>query len=273
MNTNNNNQANNNNQVYSPTVHSGYKFFNSGSRVDKTSLSFEYWNGLLKVIITPIIVQEGSPNKMDDDNAVAIYMSPSRAYLFLKCLKEFRRNPDKYTNLGVPTNKGVIYIANGSMFNDEGILLGIDLIDASGNVTAKYAYHFTSELFALENYTANIGIGDQTKYTDCSTDLEVDMLEIVLDQYIKSATAAMAASVMDANKFNDNRLFSFIKDVKEKLGITSSGRSNSYNKSSWLNSSSATNNNNSGTRSTNDTVKPNQVDYNEMLSNIESLME
>ena len=272
MNTNNNNQTNTN-QEYSPTVHSGYKFFNSSSEVDKTSLSFDFWNGLLKVVITPIIVQEGSPNKMDNDNAVAIYLSPSRAMLFLKCVREFRQNPNKYDNLGVPTNKGVIYIANGSMFNDSGVLLCIDLIDVNGQVTAKYAYQFTSELFAIQNYTANNSISDQTRYTDKSDGLELDMLEIVLDQYVKSATSAMAASIMDASKFNDNRLFSFIKDVKEKLGITSGGRSNSYNKSSWLNSSSATNNNNSGTRSTNDSVKPNQVDYNEMLSNIESLME
>ena len=91
-----NNNTNNQSDVFTPTVRSAYKFFNSNSSVDNTVMSFNYWNSLLKITMNPIIVKEGSANKVDTDNHVDIYLSPSKARMFLHCIQEFRKNPDAY---------------------------------------------------------------------------------------------------------------------------------------------------------------------------------
>ena len=112
MTTNNNNQNQNaNNEVFTPSTRSAYRFFNSASSVDNTSLSFTYWNSLLKITMNPIIVQEGSANKVDTNNHIDIYLSPSKAQMFLHCIRLFRQNPDAYQNIAVNTNKGIIFIA------------------------------------------------------------------------------------------------------------------------------------------------------------------
>ena len=70
MNTNNYQNNNGNDEVFTPTVRSSYRFFNSDSSVDNTTMSFNYWNSLLKISMNPIIVKEGSANKVDNDNHI-----------------------------------------------------------------------------------------------------------------------------------------------------------------------------------------------------------
>jgi hypothetical protein len=59
MNNNNYNGQNNNNgnDIFTPTTRSAYRFFNSESEIDNTSMSFNFWNSLLKITMNPIIVK------------------------------------------------------------------------------------------------------------------------------------------------------------------------------------------------------------------------
>ena len=130
MNTNNQTFQNNGGEVYTPSTRSTYRFFNANSTIDKTVMSFTYWNSLLKITMNPIQVQEGSANKVDTNNHIDIYLSPSKAQMFLHCLKTYRENPDAYKNIGVNTNKGIIFIANGEkMYGKKGTFIVINLIN------------------------------------------------------------------------------------------------------------------------------------------------
>ena len=78
-----NNNTGSNNEVFTPTTRSSYKFYNSNSAVQNTVMSISYWNSLLKITMNEITVMEGSANKVDNDNHIDIYLSPSKAKLML----------------------------------------------------------------------------------------------------------------------------------------------------------------------------------------------
>lgn len=91
MNTNNQTFQNNGGEVYTPSTRSTYRFFNANSTIDKTVMSFTYWNSLLKITMNPIQVQEGSANKVDTNNHIDIYLSPSKAQMFCIVLRHIER--------------------------------------------------------------------------------------------------------------------------------------------------------------------------------------
>ena len=266
--TNNNSSQNSSNEVFTPSIRSAYRFFNSASSVDNTALTFTYWSSLLKITMNPIIVQEGSANKVDTNNHIDIYLSPSKAQMFLHCIKLFRKNPDAYENIGVNTNKGIIFIANGEkMYGKKGTFIVINLINNdNGEKEGEAAYEINSDVYAISNYN---GGNNFEKYYDYSQDIELDMIETLLNSFIEAYTNAVASSVLEANKFNDHRLFSFIKDTREKLGITrdTTGGSSKYNKSNWFNSN--TGNNSISAES----PKTNSAEYEDVMNDISSLMD
>lgn len=263
----NNYQNNNtNNEVYTPSTYSAYRFFNSDSQLSKTTMSFSYWNSLLKISISEIIVKEGSANKVDKDNHVDMYLSPSKAKMFLEAIRLFRTNPAIYTNTGVSTNKGAIFIANGDkMFGRGGTCIVINLINnETGNVESEAVYEFsTKDLFVITDFID----GNFNKDDSYANSLELDMFENLLVQFINAYTNAVASSYMECNKFNESRHFSFIKDVREKLGISKGDGSKNYNRSSWFN-----NNGGGSTVSDSSSRNDNTSSYEDVMSDIESMM-
>ena len=266
MNANNQTFQNNGGEVYTPSTRSTYRFFNANSTIDKTVMSFTYWNSLLKITMNPIQVQEGSANKVDTNNHIDIYLSPSKAQMFLHCLKTYRENPDAYKNIGVNTNKGIIFIANGEkMYGKKGTFIVINLINnENGAKEGEAAYEINTDVYSITDYA---GGTDFTKNFDYSEAIELDMIETILRSFIEAYTNAVASSVLEADKYNNNRMFSFIKDAREKLGIkTESSGGGKYNKSSWFNS-------NGNTTVSDSSPKINQAEYDEVMNDISSIMD
>lgn len=269
MTTNASTQATNGkDEVFTPTVRSSYRFFNSNSEIDKTSMSFSFWNSLLKITINPIIVKEGSANKVDTDNHVDIYLSPSKATMLLHCIRTFRQNPDAYKNIGVNTNKGIIYIANSEQMYGHGApAIVINLINnETGAQEAEAAYEFnTLDAYGIANYG---GGSDFERYTGYSKDFEMDQFEQLLESFIAASTNAIAATIMDTNKYNEARMFSFIKDARDKLGIPKNTSGGGYNRSSWFN-----NNGGNGTVSANSPKTTDTSSYDDVVNDIASIMD
>ena len=196
---NNNNQTfqgnGGSNDVFTPSTRSSYKFFNSTSSLDKTMLTFTYWNSLLRITMNPIIVQDGSANKVDTNNRIDMYFSPSKAQMFLHCIQTFRKNPDAYKNIGVNTNKGIIFIANGEkMYGKKGTFIVINLINnENGAKEGEAAYEINSDVYAISNYA---GGNNFDKYFDYSQDIELDMIETLLSSFIDAYTNAVAYSIL-----------------------------------------------------------------------------
>lgn len=272
---NNNNQSttansgnnSNSNSVYTPTINSGYTFYNSESNVDKTLMSISYWNGLLKVMMNPINVSEGSAPKVDTSTHIEIYLTPAKAHLFLHAIREFRKDPSRYTNISVPTNKGAIAIVNGdNAYGVSGTFITITLINQDVEVTASAAYHISvNNYFTITDFEPGKTFDKDTSY---SNQVELNILETILDQYVKAFTNAIAASVIDNNKYNNDRSYKFMNDVRNKLGIPVSNKSsNKYNTSNWQRNAS-----NGSTEVSSSSADVNEASLDDVMNDIASSM-
>ena len=265
-----NNNTGNNNEVFTPTTRSSYKFYNSSSAVQNTVMSISYWNSLLKITMNEITVMEGSANKVDNDNHIDIYLSPSKAKLMLQSVQMFKANPDAYMNIGVNTNRGAIFIANGKkMFgkSNAGTCIVINLINNdTGQIESEAVYEFNcKDIYVITDFQGGSDFG---KDSSSANSLELDMFENVLVQFIDAYTNAIASSVIECNKYNDNRQFSFIKDVREKLGISKYDGSKNYNRSSWFNNNGSSSSTVSDSSASRDTSS-----YEEVMADIEAMMD
>ena len=221
MNTNNQTSQNNGGEVYTPSTRSTYRFFNANSTIDKTVMSFTYWNSLLKITMNPIQVQEGSANKVDTNNHIDIYLSPSKAQMLLHCIKVYRENPDAYKNIGVNTNKGIIFIANGEkMYGKRGTFIVINLINnENGAKEGEAAYEINTDVYSITDYA---GGTDFTKNFDYSESIELDMIETILIktcEYVRDVVERVNDDFDDCEDFEDYVTESVIKHVKENLKV------------------------------------------------------
>lgn len=153
------------------------------------------------------------------------------------------------------------------MYGKKGTFIVINLINnENGAKEGEAAYEINSDVYAISNYA---GGNNFDKYFDYSQDIELDMIETLLSSFIEAYTNAVASSILEANKFNDNRLFSFIKDAREKLGIPKgdSNGSGKFNKSSWFS-------NNGGNSSvSSESPKTNSAEYEDVMNDIASIMD
>lgn len=211
---------NNEKKNYSPSVTSGYRFGNPESTIDKTSLSFTYWNKLLKVSIAPKKETEDGSISYDHENAGSVYLSHTKALILhdeiVKFLEEYNEGKAP-SNVGVSSgSEGLIYICNGEEFNAEGPCLVIRKIDETGHCTSTYVYEFRRNIHSsILNYVEKTAKFESRYY---------DQLEIVqfcnlLKSYYESMTMAVAYSIQETNKYDNSRMNTKLKIIGEKLGV------------------------------------------------------
>lgn len=219
---------NNEKKNYSPSVTSGYRFSNAESTIDKTSLSFAFWNKLLKISIAPKKETTDDTISFDYENAGSVYLSHTKAIMFYK---EIVRFMEEYKsgiapkNAGVPSgNEGLIYICNGEEFNAEGPCLVIRKIDESGHCTSTYVYEFRRNThYSILNYTEKTAKFESRFYDE----LEIEQLANLLKSYYESMTMAIAYSIQEAGKYDNSRMNTKLKIIGEKLGVDFTKQNNS----------------------------------------------
>lgn len=271
-----NSKGNNKKNDYSPVTYSPVKFFNSDSKIDPSTLNFSFWKSLLKVSITPLKVVQGSATEMDKDNNIDIYLSPMKAKLFLQYAEDFRKNPNKFTNVGIGTNKGIIYLTSGkSEFNTESLFVVIKLMNfEEGTVTSCIAYEFNRNNFGITDYA---GGTEFNKNYDFAEFVEFDMFLDVIRSYVESVNYAIAATVVDNNKFDVARISNKIGSIQEKLGIETGKKSynGSSNNSSYWNNNGSSNSSSSPAMNTSSGSSngPEQYDnLNQLVDDISSIL-
>ena len=156
------------------------------------------------------------------------------------------------------------------MFNNNNVgnCIVINLIDnETGQIQSEAVYEFNcKDIYVITDFQGGSEFG---KDSSSANSLELDMFENVLVQFIDAYTNAIASSVIECNKYNDNRQFSFIKDVREKLGISKNeGGSKNYNRSSWFN-----NNGNSSSTVSDSSPRHDTSSYEDVMADIESIMD
>ncbi|MBP5595716.1 MAG: hypothetical protein J6Y02_10065 [Pseudobutyrivibrio sp.] len=231
------------NEKYSPTTFSKYSMGNPNSTVDQTKIDFNFWKGMLKIIITPRKHTNDDTVAYDYPNQIAIHLTYSKAGILRKEIIEFMKPENKYKSRGVATPKGCIYICDGSELNCKNPCLVIKLIDSEGAVLSSIAYEFnTTYHFAIRNYDS-----DSKKY-DLAIDeyatREIEELIMILGEFEKAASCAVASTVVDSMHYSVDRINNNLYAVAEKLGVDLGKKSSGGNyssKSSFFNTSSGMN--------------------------------
>lgn len=222
---------NNEKKNYSPSVISDYRFSNIESEIDKTSLSFTFWNRLLKVSIAPKKDTEGDTVSFDYDNAGSVYLSHKKAYTFykeiVKFIEEYKAGTLTNSNVGVNSGKeGLIYICDGKEFNGQGPCLVIRKINENGQCTSTFVYEFRRGVHSsVVNYVEKDS-SFESNYHDL---LELELVAELLLQYYQSMTMAIAYSIQEVGKYDTSRLNTKLKVIAEKLGVEFKSQNNNNN--------------------------------------------
>ena len=229
------NDKNKSNGASHVTVFSPYTFANPESTVDQTKLASSFEMGMLKLKILPR-VQDNSVSyvkysKDEKEAGVAIYLTHTKALLLLKDAKAFFDDPTIATSVGVDSgladNQGLIQFSNGAEFGTTNTCLVIRRLsvdeNGQGTITASYVYEFkTQSHYTIRNFDANTMEFDRIYHDD----LEIEQFFILLDQYIKAQTNAVAFTVREQLNYQDYRINNKLDAVGEKLGIEYKGGSN-----------------------------------------------
>lgn len=236
---------NNEKKNYQPSVTAGYRFSNIESTIDKTSLSFSFWNKLLKVSIAPKKETEGDTIAFDHENAGSVYLSHTKALILYKEIMNFlemykKGNAPK--NVGVSTgSEGLLYISNGEEFNANGPCLVLRKTDEKGHPTSTFVYEFRRNTHAsIVNYVEKTASFDSNVYDT----LEIEQFANLLKSYYESMTMAIAYSIQEAGKYDNSRMNTKLKIIGEKLGVEFGKPGTGFQKSSntsFFNSSNASN--------------------------------
>lgn len=246
-NTYNNNTRSN--DVYSPTVYSPYKMTNAEGEVDKTRISFNFWNNTLKISISPRKDTIG-PNgeiSFDYQNGISIYLNYTKARILAEEIKNFIKDPVTYDNSGVPSGQGLITVSRGTEFNSPSPIIVIRKIDENGNVMSSFAYQTKHDYhYAVRGYNEN---GEFNKETESYKNIELLQFVTILEEFYKAATGAIAYTVLDQFKWEHNHMREWRNSVSAKLGIDTGYNKGSnggnYSSSSYFNNSSGRSNDSS----------------------------
>lgn len=222
---------NNEKKNYSPTVTSGYRFSNPDSTIDKTALTFSFWNKLLKVSIAPKKETENDEISFDYDNAGTVYLSHIKALILHKEICKFL---DEYkagnapSNVGVATGKdGLIYVSDGKEFNAEGPCLVIRKIDEKGHPVSTFVYEFRRGIHSsVLNYVEKSASFESNTYDL----IEIEILANLLKEYYEAMSMATAYSVQETNKYDASRVNTKLKVIAEKLGVEFKQNNSSSNR-------------------------------------------
>ena len=211
----------NNRQQYQPSVYSPYRFSNIEGAVESSRLSITYWNNYMKVIITPRKNTSNDEVSWDDENALMIYLTHTKARLLAMEIKNFLSDQETYNSAGVPSGEGLITISNGYEFNVAGPCLVIRKVDGEGCVTASIMYEFKKDYhYTIRNYEVNDGVSKFDKCTEDYNFIEVEQFMFALMSYAEAMTSAVAYTVIDQMKYENSRMNTKMETLASALGVS-----------------------------------------------------
>ena len=200
-----------------------------------STLAVSYLNeGTVILKIHPTLPEnkQSQSNIYDYDSYVIAYLSPIKLIELSAAINEVQKslvtnNSYDFDSVGISAGDGYVEIGTTEDFEISGekklAICIYNGIDANGEATNKLVYVFNSSNY-YKNYARK-----KTDY-DTSNVLESEFIlfSTIIQEAIKASTNAIAHSIRNANKYQDNASYESIKEIKEKLGI----KSISYNNNS-----------------------------------------
>lgn len=213
----NNNNQNNDKKVEAREGITRIRFYNPNSTVDPSTYQVKYLFGMMKLVFSPMQANSDPNNaRYDYENSGIIYINHMDALILVKEIETFLQDPSLYQNVGCVNNSGsLLSISNGTEFGITTPLMVLRKIDDNGEIIYTYAYEFGTEYYGIRNFNKDTKEYDKFFYATA----ELEMLKITLEEYIKSSTNAIAYSINDLNRYQDQGEYNDRKAIMEKLGI------------------------------------------------------
>ena len=235
------NNDNNRKKYYEPILYSPYGTSNTDG-VDPSAISYNFYNGMLKISISPMKpgAKPDDRDKWDHDNAVSAWLTHAKALMLYNEIKYTMEHMDEINNAGVSIGaEGLISFSTGKELGASSPCLVIRKIDKNdGSVITSYAYQFkTSHYGSIRNFDPNNPADfERHEYKN----LEIEELMNILYDYARSIGGAYAYANMNAQKFDTNRTNTKFSLIMEKLGIENlsgeySKKSSGYSQSFFSN--------------------------------------
>lgn len=224
---NNNNNSGFNNGGYQPQVDlnsDGLRLVNPEG-CDPSALNYQFFNGMLKITITPLKFGT-DPNKKfvyDSENKIDIWLTPAKAGIFYNEIMYLLNHKGEVNNVGVCTmSGGFVLFSDGKEFVSETECLCIRKIDEEGNITASYVYQFkpNPNHFGIRNFDANAPKNfERVQHPNT----EVDAFLHILKDFSDAMYGAYAYANMYYDRRNTGRVNWKLDSIMDKLGIEKSG--------------------------------------------------
>lgn len=218
------NNQNNSNSNYSPTYYSRISIRNP---IDNLRLSFNFWNGTLRVAISEAgNAQEGRNNEL-----AYIHLSPTKARLFADCVGRIIADPETFDIFGVDTGTGETHglIAIGRDMGKP--YLVIAKVNSDGKYESNQRFNFNNDYQYLLQINDIVKLGYKKEYDNS---LELNQLKDILDDYARYSSGAAGYTFYDIGRYEANRTSSVIRSIAEKVGASTrsyggnGGSSNSF---------------------------------------------
>ena len=213
----NNNQ---NNTMYNPTYYSRISIKNP---IDNLRLSFNYWNGTLRISIS----ESGNAQEGRNNELAYIHLSPTKARLFADGVKKIIDDPETFDIFGVDTGTGETrgLIAIGRDMGKP--YLVIAKVNPNGQYESNQRFNFNVD------YQYMLQINDLTKLNfkkEYNNTIELNQLKDLLEDFARFSSGAAAATIYDLGRYESARSSNMIRRIAEKTGAYTSNNNggNSY---------------------------------------------
>lgn len=234
--------GNNNGKDFHPTVY-GYQFSNPEAKVDATSLSFNWWNKMLKLSVAPKLEGNGGDYvQYDHKGAISVYLGVQTAKAMFIVMNDFIQYMNTSFdvvdapefNRAIKLNSGIAIISSGEFINQKKTpCIILAKVNAEGKIEASFAYEFkVGNIFSIENYDQNTG-----KYgtaTEQFRFMEIELFIVALEQYINAVSNMMAASVVNELQPMRNEMHR----IADKLGVAPANGNRSGSRTSYFSNQS-----------------------------------
>lgn len=236
----------NNNDQDKPTsvVYSPISFTNPESTLQQTRFAITYFNRMMQISIAQRNVNDTTTAypTFDNNNAVKVYLSFHKAKMLCDELKRmFHTEKSDIHNVCIETKNGLFKVSDGSEYNSPSPVISI-LYMVNGNTAA------TEVLYQCKNnYEIAYNYKDGSYSTHKYPSLEIDTFIMILEEYYKASSYAIAASVNESSMYHEKFVTDTIRSIAGKVGAVTGGGSGSYktpNQNSFNNHSFLSNNTN-----------------------------
>jgi hypothetical protein len=173
---------------------------------------------MLKLTISPMKKSNDGSVSFDHENNISIHMTHIKAKILSIKIKRWMKKGYDMSSVGVNSGaSGLILITNGKEFNVKTPVIVIRDIDQStGETKTEFTYTLRTDFhYGINNFDAKTKEFER----DVIEDLELQLIVDILDAYCEATTGAMAAAVVDENRFNNSRINTKVDSICEKLGI------------------------------------------------------